>query len=253
MKTRLLSFFLVMLSMLGTSNMRGNNIPERPEPATFMNDIAGVLTPEEVASLEQQLRAYSDSTLSQIVIVILSDLDGADVATTAFEIGNKWGVGRKDRDSGILILLSMGQGEGDRDLFIATGYGHEDDLPDATCKQIIEDTMIPFLKEEKWFEGLQAGLQEINRNILMTPEERAEVKRLREEATTRMAVWLIVILAIVVVVAILFIVWVSNQSGGGGSYGGYSGGYSSGSSGGYSGGGGFGGGSFGGGGAGGRF
>ena len=68
----------------------------------------------------------------------------------AAEIGQKWGVGKRSEDNGILILIYPA----DRDIFIATGYGVEEYIPDGVNKRIIETEIVPSFKTENYYEGL---------------------------------------------------------------------------------------------------
>ncbi|MGE0568508.1 MAG: TPM domain-containing protein, partial [Bacteroidia bacterium] len=174
------------------------------------------------------------------------DLLGNDASQYAFEIGNKWGVGSKNFNNGVVILIKPTGGAGERDLFIATGYGLEGAIPDLATKQIRENEMVPFLKEGQNYQALINAINAIEKAA--KGEYNIEVKKKRKVS----AKTIFIIIAI-----IIFIIWVSKQPPRGGSYsrGGWHGGYGrsfggSSSSGGF---GGFGGGSFGGGGSGGKW
>lgn len=133
--------------------------PPKPEPAVYVHDYANWLTPAEKNDLEQKLRAYWDSTSTQIVVMIRPDLGDYDRASYAFELGNRWGVGRADKDNGVVIVIKTEAP--DRGVFIATGYGTEGALPDITAGRIIRNTMIPYFREGRHYEGINAGLDEI--------------------------------------------------------------------------------------------
>src|SRR4051812_47351252 len=95
-------------------------IPERPNPPRLVNDLADLLTPGQEQSLEQKLKAYDDSTSSQIAIVTVQDLHDYAAVDYAEALGRKWGVGGKEFNNGVVILVSTGGSTGDRDAFIAT-------------------------------------------------------------------------------------------------------------------------------------
>lgn len=224
--------------------------PERPSPPRLVNDFANFLSVEERQQLENKLVAYDDSTSSQIAIVTITDLGAYDESQYAFELAEKWGIGRKHKNNGILILASKEQ----RAVFIATGYGLEDVLPDAICKRIVERIVIPNFKNGNFYAGFDEATDEI---ISRSTGKYVNEKSDRKEG---LPTWAIIIIIIV------FIIIVSGSASGGGKGGntisrrgssgpifwgggGFGGGGSS-SGGGF---GGFGGGSFGGGGAGGRW
>lgn len=134
-------------------------IPPKPEPAVYVHDYAGWLTPTQKNMLEQKLRAYWDSTSTQIVVMIRPDIGAYDKASYAFELGNRWGIGRKDKNNGVVMLIKSQPP--DRGIFIATGYGTEGALPDITAGHIIRNTMAPFFRQQQYFDGINAGLDEI--------------------------------------------------------------------------------------------
>jgi uncharacterized protein len=234
-----------------------DDFPAKPNPPRLVNDFAGMLSPEEVNQLEAKLLQYEQSSSTQITVVTVKSLGLYEVAQYAIELGNRWGVGNKGKDNGVLILAS----KNDRKINISTGYGLEGALPDAVCGRIIRNEISPNFKAGNFYAGFDKAADAI---ILATKGEyTAEPK---EKKSGKPGVLTIIIL-IAVVYVILWII--SKIGGGGGSYmsgrghrgwssgpwigggwGGSGGGGWGGSSGGSSGGfGGFGGVSFGGGGA----
>ncbi len=133
--------------------------PPKPEPAVFVHDYSGWLSPSERAFLEERLRRYADTTSTEIVVMIRPDIGDYDRASYAFELGNRWGVGRKSKNNGVVVLIVTEPPQ--RGVFIATGYGVEGALPDITAGQIVRYLMIPRFKEGRYFEGINAGLDGI--------------------------------------------------------------------------------------------
>ena len=101
---------------------------------------------------------YFDSTSTQIAIVTLADLGDYDIVDWATEIGKKWGVGMKQKNNGVVIIVSLAPR---KKTFIATGYGVEGFLPDIICKRIVEQYINPKFREGKFYEGLNGGFQGI--------------------------------------------------------------------------------------------
>jgi uncharacterized protein len=137
------------------------NIPPKPNPPRLVNDFAGILTPYQVSHLEERLVAYDDSTSVQIAVVIIKSLEGAGVDDYAIKLGREWGVGNKKTNNGVVVLMSMGEGDGQRKVFIAPGYGLESSLSDYTCKTIIDAEMIPEFKHGNLYRGLERGTDAI--------------------------------------------------------------------------------------------
>jgi uncharacterized protein len=225
------------------------DIPQKPNPARLVNDfVGGLLNQNQINQLEQKLRAYQDSTSTQVAIVIVKSVQPYDISEYAVKLGRDWGIGQKDKNNGILLLWAPG----DRKIYIATGYGAEGGLTDARSKRIIEQTIKPYFKQLQYYEGLNAATDDIIK--YQSGEFKAEPSDGDEGDG-----WIGIIIILIIIVVILYII--GKRSGGGGHRGGggfipyttYTGWGSS--SGGNSGGGGFdfGGGSFGGGGAGGDY
>ncbi|MCK3686008.1 TPM domain-containing protein [Maribellus sp. YY47] len=150
---------IVLFVLLGTATSLMAQIPERPVPARLVNDFAGVLTNDQREGLENALEKFARETSTQIVVVAVPDLEGYDKADYAFQLGEKWGVGQKGKDNGIVILLKPKTGNSRGEVFIATGYGLEGVLPDATVnRDIVSNEMLPRFKENNYYEGLAAGI-----------------------------------------------------------------------------------------------
>ena len=141
-----------------------NAVPQRPSPPRLYNDFTkgrNFLTTEQASYLEGKLVAYNDSTSSQVTIVIVEDLKGYDANEYATALGRKWGVGGQQFNNGIVVLISTGGGDGNRDAYIATGYGLEGAVPDITAKQIIENELIPEFREGNYYSGLNKTVDAI--------------------------------------------------------------------------------------------
>jgi uncharacterized protein len=151
----IISVILVVFSVVA-------QIPERPVPPRLVNDFANLLSDNEKAVLEDSLVQFARATSTQIVVVTIPDLEGYDPGDYAFRLGEKWGVGQKDKDNGIVILVKPKQGNSKGQVFIATGYGLEGILPDAVVNSTVVDyEMIPQFKENNYYQGIASGVQVI--------------------------------------------------------------------------------------------
>lgn len=131
--------------------------PARPNPPRLVNDLTGTLSSEEANALEQKLVRFNDSTSIQIAVVMLTSLDGYPIEQYATELGEKWGVGEKKSNNGVMLLVSMKEHQ----ITIATGYGLEGAMPDALCRRIIENDIKPNFKEGQYYQGLDAGINQM--------------------------------------------------------------------------------------------
>ena len=148
---------LGLLFAIGPAGADNNDIPSRPIPPRLVNDFTGTLSQAEINKLEQKLVHFNDTTSTQIVVVLVPSLNGYDKAQYADMLGEKWGVGHKGKDNGLVVLIKPKQTGSPGQAFIATGYGLEGVVPDATAKRIVEEEMIPLFKENRYYEGIDRG------------------------------------------------------------------------------------------------
>ncbi len=261
---------LIALFLIVTRIIPAQDIPSRPEPPRLVNDFAGIFTPDELQDLEYTLRYFNDTTSNQIVVVTVKSLNGSDASSFAYSIGEQWKVGQSGFNNGIVVLVKPKYRNSDRgEAFIATGYGLESVIPDATAKNIVENEMIPAFKQDHYYQGIKEATTVLMQ--LASGEISAKGYNKANEAP-----WFVVLIPFIFIVLIIVLVGKNQRSTQGigrsnnlwtalllgsmlnnrshsGSWNHFSGGGSSGSSGfggGFSG---FGGGSFGGGGAGGSW
>ncbi|WP_076498355.1 TPM domain-containing protein [Belliella pelovolcani] len=143
-------FTLIILFSLTLTGWTQGDFPEKPNPPKLVNDFSNTLSDLEIRKLESKLLAYNDSTSSQVSIVLINSVGPYDISDYAFQLGDRWGIGRKEKDNGILILAAMK----DRKVFIATGYGMEGAIPDALAKRIVDQLIVPNFRMESYYTGL---------------------------------------------------------------------------------------------------
>jgi len=259
LKAALLLSIILIMTGIGFSQ---NGIPDKPATPRLVNDFANILSSDELQNLETKLVAFNDSTSVQIAVITVPSLDGYDKADYAQQIGQKWGVGGSKFNNGFVVLIKPKSAVEKGEAFIATGYGVEQFVPDATAYDIVNNEMIPYFKQNDYFGGINAATDVIM--SLVKGEFKAENYGKHKKGSS---IGFIIIIIIVIIFLLtrnnnnnrtinrsgtggmLFFPW---MMGGGGRSGG--GGFGSGGSG-FGGGGfgGFGGGGFGGGGAGGSW
>lgn len=131
------------------------------KPSGFVNDFAGVLSPEQKLALESKLAAFNATTTIEIAIVTVKSLGGDTVEQAAREIFDSWGIGKTKQDNGVLVLVSAGTTPEDRRIRIEPGYGLEGALTDIQSSQIIQNDMAPAFKEGRYYDGFSAGVDSI--------------------------------------------------------------------------------------------
>ena len=148
MKHFILLFTFCLAGLLAAA--QNSDFPPRPDPPRLVNDLADMLSASEEAALEQKLVNYYDTTSTQIAVVTLTSIGGYDINDYAARLGERWGIGEKETDNGLLILVAKNE----RKVAISTGYGMEHIVPDAIAKRITEGTLSPNFKREQYYKGL---------------------------------------------------------------------------------------------------
>jgi uncharacterized protein len=128
-----------------------------PRSNTLVTDYTNTLSSEEQQSLEQKLVDFNNSTSTQIAVVIMQNVGGYDIADYAVQLFNQWKIGQAAKNNGVLILVS----KENRKVFINTGYGIEGALPDALCKRIVTNDIVPNFKAGNYYGGLDAATNSI--------------------------------------------------------------------------------------------
>ena len=116
-----------------------------------------ILSEQTVYAIDTTLYSLEQRTGIQVLVAALENIEGGDCFEFAFQLGQKNGIGQKDQNSGLVVLLVTGE----RCIQFATGYGLEGVLPDATCKQIQVRYMNSSFSKGNWDEGMLAGINAI--------------------------------------------------------------------------------------------
>lgn len=148
---------LSLIAVFSTLISNAQDIPAKPNPPRLVNDLAHVLTADQIQTLENKLVAYDDSSSIQIAIVTIPTTGDYDISDYALKILRSWGVGNKKTNNGLVILAAMN----DHKAFIATGYGMEGSVPDITAKEIIETDIVPHFKNRDFYGGFSNAADDI--------------------------------------------------------------------------------------------
>lgn len=235
-------------------------------PTDCVNDFAGVLSPATITQLKEMCRQVLDKAQASVVVVTIKSTDGEDIFNYGVALYQKWGIGQKGKDRGVLILLAVQ----DRKYYTHVGYGLEAILPDGKVGGFGREAE-PYLKRGDYDGAVSLLTSRIvdviakDAAVEITTSQPRRIARLASRpqdtglspgAIVGLVVLGIIVLAVPPLRRLLFYVFLFGGGGGGGyrGGGGYGGGFGGGGFGGGGGGfGGFGGGSTGGGGAGGSW
>ncbi len=156
--------WLIVLScvwLLGWSQPLSQIPNPREKDGGWVVDIAGALNAEQKARLNRIIDALERETGAEVAVVILRRTQDATPKEYATELFNKWGVGKRGADNGVLMLVALG----DRRVEIETGYGMEAMIPDAVAGEILDTAVIPRFKRGDIPGGVIAGVEAIAQRI----------------------------------------------------------------------------------------
>ena len=125
-----------------------------PQSQGMVNDFAGVVDAagrERIESLAETLKAKTGVELAVVTVKTISPY--GTIEEYAVELFNRWGIGQKNSDEGILLILALDE----RAVKIETGYGMEGALPDSAAGRILDQVVIPRLREGDFSGGLVEG------------------------------------------------------------------------------------------------
>ena len=139
------------------------NIPTLNQPVV---DQANILSAAEKQNLDQQIRDLYRQGKAQIGIIIVPTTGQEGIFDFAMRVAEQWKLGSAKQDNGLLIAVAVN----DHKIHIATGYGLEGVLPDIVVNRIIRNQITPNFKQGQYAQGLQAGVNEIERILNLDPE-----------------------------------------------------------------------------------
>ena len=192
---------LLIALLLGLSTLSAAAAPEAyrvkdvpnvqlTDRTRFVSDPADAIDEADEAALNRRIAALRDSLGVEIAVVVLPAIDGDTYGSArafANELFNTWGIGNRETNRGLLILLITN--EDNREITFEVGYGLEGELTDGLCKLIQKHRMIPPMKEGRYGEGLLAGVEEVRKVLTKDSTLEAEKKR---KTRNRILIWWLV-------------------------------------------------------------
>jgi uncharacterized protein len=139
------------------SSARDADLAKIPVLKSQVTDLTGTLTASQINALEQKLTAFEARKGSQIAILLVSSTQPEAIEQYTLRVVEKWQLGRKKIDDGILLLVA----KDDRRLRFEVGYGLEGAVNDLTAKRIITEIITPYFKQGQFYEGINAGIDQL--------------------------------------------------------------------------------------------
>ena len=162
-----------------TEGQLQRDLPSLNEPVI---DQANLLSPAEKQAISQRILNLHNAGKGQIGVVIVPTTGQEDIFDYSMRVAEAWQLGSAKRDNGLLMTIAIN----DRRIQILTGYGLEGVLPDIVAGRIINDKITPYFKQGQYAQGIDSGLEEIERILNLDPEIAAqatdELKERQEQA-----------------------------------------------------------------------
>ena len=172
-------------------------------------DEAGLLSATDRVAITQSLADLEAKTTDQLVVVTIKPLQGTAIEDYGYQLGRRWKIGQKDKDSGALLIVAPSE----RKVRIEVGYGLEGTLTDAATKIIIENAILPRFKTGDFAGGITSGVADIIQLLAGDAASAQQGQMASAPGSTRPTIpWPIIILGLVGVGLLIFCV----VTGGGG-------------------------------------
>jgi uncharacterized protein len=145
---------LIILAFILNVTSFAQNVLPKPVPARFVVDKTNTLSVSERQLLEKKIKEINKTGNSQIAVVLISGLGEETIEDYATALFNKWGIGDKEQNNGVLILAAMK----DRKIRIEVGTGLEKKVTNAIATSIIENDITPAFRTKNYFDGLYTAI-----------------------------------------------------------------------------------------------
>lgn len=147
---------LVFLALLLSTSLSVAEVAV-PSLQSSITDLTGTLSANEITQLEQKLSTFEAKKGSQIAVLIIPTTQPETIEQYSIRVVDSWKLGRKGVDDGIFLIIA----KQDRTVRIEVGYGLEGVLPDAIAKRIVDEIIVPKLRQGDFFGGINAGIEQI--------------------------------------------------------------------------------------------
>ena len=152
---RSILFVLVWLTGFGAVAEVELDVPRANGP---VNDFANIIEPSWERRIAQSIKRFESETGHEIAVLTVKELPKrSSIETFAIEVARTWGVGKAQRDNGVLLVVAFNN----RQMRIEVGYGLEGSLTDASADAIIRRVLVPAFRKDTFGQGIDDGVKAI--------------------------------------------------------------------------------------------
>jgi uncharacterized protein len=148
--------FAFLLMFAAPPLLRAERVQDLPQPTNYVSDLAGVLSPQTVQSLNALCLQVDRQAHAQIAVVTVKTLDGEPIENFTTALEDKWKVGAKGTDRGVILLFAIQ----DHKRRIETGYGLEGILPDSKVG-VIGRSIVPQLQAGNYDTAISSAVVQV--------------------------------------------------------------------------------------------
>ena len=169
------TLLVTLLAVVGF-HLQATTVDEIPnvhlrDGSRYVSDMTGLLSAGTVERVDKALADLERETTAEVVVVVVDNVDSSMTPQQmAYQIQSRWGVGKKDVNNGLVMLVSIN----DRRVEIVTGRGLEGIIPDVIAGRIIRDAMALRFKNNDFDAGIEAGVNALV-SIISNPDNRDEI------------------------------------------------------------------------------
>lgn len=156
-------------------------LPDKPDGNDYVYDYTDTLSDSDKEDIRAYGAALEDATQAHAIAVIVDALDGAKIEDYATDLINEWGVGDKDRDDGMVVLLSLL----DREVWIGTGSGIDRTMTASVIGEIIDESALDYFKNDEFDKGMVALYQAACTRLASQSGKRLSVGETANETSGR--------------------------------------------------------------------
>ena len=128
---------------------------ELPAPTGFVNDFADVMSAQDEQAITRVIEAIQRETGAEIAVAVVESMEPyATIEDYTIALAESWGVGPADTDAGVLLAVAVRE----RRVRIEVGGGLEGAITDGRAGQILDDFVVPYLRDNRWAEGIASGV-----------------------------------------------------------------------------------------------
>lgn len=176
----------IILLLLCAINLSAQTIPQKPNK--LFNDYTGLVSETEATTLNDKLLDVNKNTSVEFAIVVIKSLDGNEIFDYSQKLFTEWGIGKKGKDNGILLLISLN----DRKWRFHTGYGAQTFLTDLKSKELAEDKFVPYLKSKDYYNGFISIIDAVKIEVSKDKTELTSPKPIKhnDDNETDVLIWI---------------------------------------------------------------